>query len=1247
MSEIRKPPRMLSIPKRSERRLVEYFVVVSSLRRDRKKDDNGHHSIGGQKTDGSGFEPSIPEPLETDIDSMYEPVVTSRYPLKNHRGNPLSESVTCFCHPRGIIRLKYKFCYPKVHYFVMTGERGAQLYGTCLTIYEPCSVLTSHLNLEDGGMYGGDSDGNDSHSVNQENEQGRACDDDEITTMYLPKCICLLSVHPYLVAFREYLTQLHRLATSGGMILPLERYITNFCSEIPAPPPGSFEVQTTILDSVIKFWSPPHNQPIPWISLPFSHLFECLDIPNIIIFWHALALERQILVTSTQLSLLTTCCEIILSLLYPIKWSHAYIPVLPRFMTPILSAPMPYLCGMDKRDINHSLCDLSNECIVVDLDTNQVTFGPDTKPLPPIPLQLTKNLHAKMTDNAGMIFREARSLTKNDNFSNRGQHLPIHTKVMADAMWDSKLSLYDEAFQLAFTAEKARDDFLNGNDNSGMESELDAVFNPSVPIRIMTTLEKKNLRMQSRWDAVQEAFMLVYVSMLKNYRKCLVFPSKDGDGSSLPSDGTDGAGRGTYGGAGFRSETFISSQRSEVQPFLRELIQTQMFDDFVTKRLYGSGAADVAFFDLAIDKHLKSTGLLTNIVASRGILGRAGRGVLGRMGSGNRQQNHDRDIVKDEPLLQSARIHRKLKTIVPPEPSGADLPSSPASTVIKGGSRIDDNDKMIESLETCGTHSTTSAGITEVSSPTTLNDKKTYKYDKFPTKLVENLFGTPRPIPHVIEEEFNRQKENAAKFRRKGVQAEVMNKENPAEYSTSPEVTTFTVFFMVFTALVGKELDKFASDDAMFNNERTIMSTYFHRSRAYGTSDDSSSGDSDLSTGSDSSNTNNRKSPVSIGANNLSGGNNIDSKEHERFHDSLTALEIEEAKATAKAQLGLAFEMLVVMKERKLKTDPVAFRSLIDACGRCGDTERATKLLARMHEDGIVADGVVYSCLVSAFSAENAWRRVTNTAKLDLPEWANGATVDVDWNKLQKRGWKFPASMRRGNSTETGSSARSEDDNGSQSTRSFMGSVKSIISGRRSPATHKKVEIDNWEDPYDEENIVEKYVTDSVLRQINFGENLLEILYPDINIDTDNEHCPRCNLLLSDNDVTDGWKPGDPQDYTTQCPQCPQKFVPHFCVQTTAQSFVGSKGPESPLFCERLSPWVLEKELRLKMSDREGLEDILDPTWREKENKNAVLWWNLILSFMRFRCPFTFLLQGSFEQKLIGPMPDDEPELDK
>ena len=213
------------------------------------------------------------------------------------------------------------------------------------------------------------------------------------------------------------------------------------------------------------------------------------------------------------------------------------------------------------------------------------------------------------------------------------------------------------------------------------------------------------------------------------------------------------------------------------------------------------------------------------------------------------------------------------------------------------------------------------------------------------------------------------------------------------EHPSSPEVTTFTVFFIAFTAVVGKELTDLSLDDAMLNNKRTIMSTYFHQSHAYGASDDCSSGDSDLSTGTDSNSSNNSKSNTSNNIHISSAGSNggdVKKKENaskgrERFHDSLTKLEIEEAKATAKAQLGLAFEMLIAMKERNLKTDPVAFRSLIDACGRCGDIERATSLLARMHDDGIEADGVVYSCLVSAFSAENAWRRVTNTSKLNLP----------------------------------------------------------------------------------------------------------------------------------------------------------------------------------------------------------------------------------------------------------------------
>lgn len=232
----------------------------------------------------------------------------------------------------------------------------------------------------------------------------------------------------------------------------------------------------------------------------------------------------------------------------------------------------------------------------------------------------------------------------------------------------------------------------------------------------------------------------------------------------------------------------------------------------------------------------------------------------------------------------------------------------------------------------------------------------------------------------------------------------------------------------------------------------------------------------------------------------------------------------------------------------------------------------------------------------------------------------------MDWNKLQKR----TLLDRLRGTTEGGSD---DEVNEHDTVGSSIQRLRKFIS-RKSDAKRQPQKA--------EESRVEFFVTESVERQIELGENLLEIVFPDISVDTDNETCPRCNFLLSDDDVVGGWTPGDSNDYTTSCPNCTQRFVPHFCVQSSSPAFVGSKGASSPLMCERLSPWVLQKEIRSVMSDREGIENLISPSWRDSEYKNAVLWWNLVLSCMRYRFPFSFVLQGSFEQNLIAPMPEDE-----
>mmetsp|Transcript_2893 Transcript_2893/g.4214 ORF Transcript_2893/g.4214 Transcript_2893/m.4214 type:complete len:154 (-) Transcript_2893:832-1293(-) len=153
---------------------------------------------------------------------------------------------------------------------------------------------------------------------------------------------------------------------------------------------------------------------------------------------------------------------------------------------------MPYLCGVDRSNLPAVLMELSPSAIIVDLDKNIANIGPSTPPLPPLPRSHELTLRTKLQENAGMIFPEARSLTKNDNCSEGGRHLPIHVKLMADAMWESRLCLFDEAFHLAFTPEAAGTNLLSGNDNSALE-ERD-LNDPTAPLRIMTAAEKLNLR---------------------------------------------------------------------------------------------------------------------------------------------------------------------------------------------------------------------------------------------------------------------------------------------------------------------------------------------------------------------------------------------------------------------------------------------------------------------------------------------------------------------------------------------------------------------------------------------------------------------------------------------------------------------------------------------------------------------------------------------------------------------------------
>eukprot|EP00761_Pharyngomonas_kirbyi_P001479 gb/GECH01001483.1/.p1 GENE.gb/GECH01001483.1/~~gb/GECH01001483.1/.p1 ORF type:complete len:929 (+),score=128.64 gb/GECH01001483.1/:1-2787(+) len=219
-------------------------------------------------------------------------------------------------------------------------------------------------------------DKNDTSDVH--NEERKAS-----SLLYITRCICIVSHHPLFSAFRKLLEHIYNCTSDTGSTLPIERYICNFVDEIPLPPRGRVRVQATVGENMLDITRPPPNQ-LPMCDVPIEHLFLCLSVENVLTVFNAVLQERQIVLQSEHLSLLSTVSHAIVALMFPLHWHYVFIPLTPRPCTTFLAAPVPFLMGVPKQFLVPE--DIQNpEILVVDLDHNRIRdrMHPPMTPLPP------------------------------------------------------------------------------------------------------------------------------------------------------------------------------------------------------------------------------------------------------------------------------------------------------------------------------------------------------------------------------------------------------------------------------------------------------------------------------------------------------------------------------------------------------------------------------------------------------------------------------------------------------------------------------------------------------------------------------------------------------------------------------------------------------------------------------------------------------------------------------------------------
>ncbi|NXH42940.1 MYCPP protein, partial [Dicaeum eximium] len=294
----------------------------------------------------------------------YKAGLICRYPEQDYESFPLPESVPLFCLPMGATiecwPSNSKYPLPVFSTFVLTGASAEKVYGAAIQFYE----LYPEENLTE----------------KQKSQLGLAAaveGKDTCRTVQTNKCICLLSHWPFFDAFKKFLTFLYRYSISGPHVLPIEKHISHFMHKVPFPSPQRprILVQLSPHDNLIL--SQPVSSPLPLRQVAFSTLLQNLGPENAVTLLVFAVTEHKILIHSLRPSVLTSVTEALVSMIFPFHWPCPYIPLCPLALADVLSAPCPFIVGIDSRYFD--LYDPPPDVSCVDLDTNTISQTGDKK----------------------------------------------------------------------------------------------------------------------------------------------------------------------------------------------------------------------------------------------------------------------------------------------------------------------------------------------------------------------------------------------------------------------------------------------------------------------------------------------------------------------------------------------------------------------------------------------------------------------------------------------------------------------------------------------------------------------------------------------------------------------------------------------------------------------------------------------------------------------------------------------------
>ena len=353
-----------------------YEEFLSELKKQKKKEEDvretfceGFFIASFPKKDGKVIENSAEMPAScghnecSKLPSM-KPEIIMRYPLKDTKNLELNNLAATICFPTGI-----KLCYSendppqriKDYVTQITNQKGERYYMNTFHFYHKMQNIDFAKEYENHPL---------KHHLMKFGDEYLVLSEDQFTDeiinniqknlefcqglgfrdiVYIPYCICLISKYPYNKEMENCLSTLYKIMTQepSKYTFAINELIMYLIHSIPIP----------IKNMRIKFYIPynkemellcPKVDDVSIMNMNFTCLFDYFSVDNIILVFRLLLSEKKILFIHDDYTELTNITNSFLSLLYPFKWVHTYIPIMSDQMLKYLETFLPFLNGIHK-----------------------------------------------------------------------------------------------------------------------------------------------------------------------------------------------------------------------------------------------------------------------------------------------------------------------------------------------------------------------------------------------------------------------------------------------------------------------------------------------------------------------------------------------------------------------------------------------------------------------------------------------------------------------------------------------------------------------------------------------------------------------------------------------------------------------------------------------------------------------------------------------------------------------------------